>query len=915
MKRIAFAIWTRCALLLIYGACFALYALLGVVRWLVIHNPRTSVGWDQKCDLMVIGTFYTRNWCISHLTPLARASNVRRVIAIVDGPTHNIPGVTYPYPPKWLVRIIGRAFAKFLWALGIAIRIRPQLIMGYHLLPGGLTALLVARAIGARSGYQVTAGQIELIGGGAATENFFLKNLMTHSTVIEWLVCALARRFDLIVVRGRGARAYMIGRELGRVVCIVPGSIDIERLGARDADRDYDVVAVCRLVPIKQPDHMIEVISCLKKRRPDVRAIILGDGPMRDSLHRRADELGVSDNIEFRGHVENVESYLKRAKVFLLTSRSEGLSIAMAEAMAAGVVPVVADVGDLGDLVQNGKTGWLVTPGNYEQYAQRIGDLIGDPDVWATCSRAATDAAKKHNGSEQVAHRWAATIGDVCGRDDDALEAIRRRSAAVLGTSRHRMWQAIPPRVKSSMAPLIGHVPNAWVLGRRFQRVDRFVADAQWWPMERTREYQLRHLRRITQLAYDRSSYYRESFDAAGFDPRDLTSLELMAELPTIDQNTVRQSLDAMCVLSHRWMGVDAVSTGGTGGKPLKFYIGSERSANEYAYLIAGWKRAGYDLGLPLAMFRGEVVSEDRNGLRHEYDPLLKRHAYSAFHLTDDNMHLYLNHIATIGPCFLYGYPSTIAMLASFMNRAGVAMPKNINGVLAGSENVYEDQRRFIRRMFPVPFFSWYGHSEKLVMAAECEHSNDYHVWPTYGYFELLDDEGRPVTSPGQRGEIVGTGFINNVVPFIRYRTGDFATLVGDRCDSCGREHPIIREVRGHRTQELLVASDGTLISWTALNMHDATFDNVRQFQFRQTAPGSATLLVVPGKGFEQSDVHEIQRNLGAKMAGRIDFDVETRDSIPLSPGGKSVYVDQRIVDETRGPAVRNELCDSVPHT
>ena len=53
-----------------------------------------------------------------------------------------------------------------------------------------------------------------------------------------------------------------------------------------------------------------------------------------------------------------------------------------------------------------------------------------------------------------------------------------------------------------------------------------------------------------------------------------------------------------------------------------------------------------------------------------------------------------------------------------------------------------------IEEVFGVRMFSCYGHSEKLVLAAECEHSTDCHVWPTYGFFELIDEQGEVITTP-----------------------------------------------------------------------------------------------------------------------------------------------------------------------
>jgi phenylacetate-CoA ligase len=469
--------------------------------------------------------------------------------------------------------------------------------------------------------------------------------------------------------------------------------------------------------------------------------------------------------------------------------------------------------------------------------------------------------------------------------------------------SRKNLWENMPLSIRSGLGFLLRPAPPGLVLGKRFRTCLRFARETEKWSADRARAYQLRELRRVCSLAYEASDYYRRTLGKVGFEPGDLNSTDVLTALPLIDKQTVGEHLREMCVVPPYGQGVDCISTGGSSGRPLKFYIGSERSAVEYAYLVAGWERAGYRTQIPQAVLRGEVVKPDRTGLRHHYDAILRRHYYSNFHMTDENMRRYLEHMAGIGPCYLHVYPSSIYTLACFMKRAGTKMPENIRGLLVGSEIVYPQQREVVSDVFPVPYFSWYGHSEKLVLAAECEHSPHYHVWPTYGYFELLDEEDRPVTTPGQRGEIVGTGFINRVVPFIRYRTGDYATYGGDKCDACGREQTIITDVRGHRTQEHLVAEDGSLIGWTALNMHDDTFDRVRQFQFVQIEPGRATLNVVPAEGFGQRDMEAIRRNLGRKLDERLAFDIELCESIRLTPGGKSIYVDQRIemLDACRG--------------
>lgn len=461
--------------------------------------------------------------------------------------------------------------------------------------------------------------------------------------------------------------------------------------------------------------------------------------------------------------------------------------------------------------------------------------------------------------------------------------------------SRKNLWENAPRPVRRVVGGVLGMLPPSWLLGREFRRHLAFVQKAQWWSRAEAEAYQLQQIRRIVSLAYERSPAWRNRFDDAGFAPGDLKSLDDMASLPLIDKLTIINDGPAMCTRPPDSGGVDYVTTGGTSGRQLRFFINANRSAAEYAHLLSSWMRAGYDPTIAQAVLRGKVIDADARGLRHSYDPILRRHSYGNFHLNDENMDRYLRHMRGIGPFYLHAYPSALAVLARFVRRTGAEVPPNLRGLLAGSENVYPAERRRVEEAFGVRYYSWYGHSEKLVLAAECEHSPDYHVWPTYGYFELVDERGRVVTEPGRSGEIVGTGFINSVMPMIRYRTGDYATYVGDNCEDCGRAHPIIREVHGHREREFLVAADGAAVSWTAINVHDDTFDRLHSYQFRQDQPGRAVLRIVPSPNFGPADMQRMQRNLELRLSGRIAFEIQIVERIEQTISGKSNYVDQRI--------------------
>jgi phenylacetate-CoA ligase len=443
-------------------------------------------------------------------------------------------------------------------------------------------------------------------------------------------------------------------------------------------------------------------------------------------------------------------------------------------------------------------------------------------------------------------------------------------------------------------------IPKYYLLGRSFRENYNFVRDAQRWPKERVREYQLNKLREILKLAYEKTKFYRQAFDSIGFHPGDFQSPDDICRLPTIDRQTVIDNLSDMCTKSINSKDVDFGSTGGTSGTPLHFYMNANRSSIEYAYLTTSWERAGYKLGMPMAVIRGRIVRPDRNGFYHEYDPILRHHYYSNFHMTNENMKLYLKHIRSIGPCILHAYPSSAQAFAKFMIGTGEQVPQNVKGVLLESENVYPDQVSDIETAFGARTFSSYGHSEKCVLAAQCEHTRDYHVWPTYGYFELLDAQGAPVKTAGQEGEIVGTGFINTVTPFIRYRTGDYATYLGEHCKECGRQHTLITNIKGRWPQGWLIASDGSIVSMTALNVHDDTFNKVRVYQFQQSVPGKATLCIVPIVPLDENEKRRIITNMNKRLQGQVILDLEIRTEPIKTSRGKQPRVIQKCKSFTK---------------
>ena len=398
-------------LISVYGMTY----LIALIGRLIPHRRWKPVG-----RIMVTGTFHNPNWYLSHITPLAR-SGVKEVILIVDEPQIPIEKVSFVCPPKWIAVLLTRAGAKAVWMFLAGLRYKPDLYMGYHLAPGACSALIAGKILGRPSCYQMTGGPVEIIGGGIDAIESVGGALGRPSKLIEAMAVKVARQFDLIVVRGNKAKEFFAGKNIKETVTVITGSVN-GSLQQIQNKRDIHLIFVGRLSPIKQVNQFIEIVAAVARIIPDIRAVLVGDGPLLTDMKKHTTELGLDNNIEFLGKKKDIEGILAKSKIFILTSKSEGLSIAMAEAMTIGVVPVVADVGELGELVINGVNGFLIEKNNIDEYTNRVVSLLQNDDLWTQYSCNATEAAGKHCSLEVVTKKWQHNLRNVVSQASGNFE-------------------------------------------------------------------------------------------------------------------------------------------------------------------------------------------------------------------------------------------------------------------------------------------------------------------------------------------------------------------------------------------------------------------------------------------------------------------------------------------------------------
>jgi glycosyltransferase involved in cell wall biosynthesis len=373
------------------------------------RRPRAQTG--RPVRALVTMTTHSDAWARAHLQPLAAARACGGVIAVTARPLGPIAGVEWRCPPRALIRTIGEVPARLLLFLWTAVAERPDLLAGFHLQMNGLAATWAARLIGARSAYFCVGGPREVIDGGVWSENRVFARLPAPDPAIERQLLDAVRATDVVIGMGTQTVKYFEAHGLEGRCHVVAGGIDQARFHPPAAARDLDVVFVGRLVPIKRVDLLLSAVRQIAGAVPELRVAIVGDGPLRSSLETLAAEFGIAGVVTFAGQQDDVSRWLQRAKIFMLTSESEGLSLSLMEAMSCGVAPVVADVGDLGDLV-GGECGYLVSARTPEAFASPAIALLKDPDRLERVRRAAISRAAAYSAAATRA-RWEGILSDL----------------------------------------------------------------------------------------------------------------------------------------------------------------------------------------------------------------------------------------------------------------------------------------------------------------------------------------------------------------------------------------------------------------------------------------------------------------------------------------------------------------------
>jgi glycosyltransferase involved in cell wall biosynthesis len=231
------------------------------------------------------------------------------------------------------------------------------------------------------------------------------------------------------IVPASKARLVLNGIHTDCPQCSDPSQRAAARQQLQVGAEDFVYGCVGRLVPLKDHATAIRAFAEMFAQQPHSRLALLGDGPLRAELETLAAQLGVSSAMRFLGQRNDVRALLPGLDAFVMPSLTEGHSIALLEAMAAGSAVLATGVGGNPEIVEDGESGLLVAPGNPSALTAAMRRLMDDRLLAARLSVTARAWAEQHVSVRAMADAYEAIYAEALGLQPAQLRATQPRAA------------------------------------------------------------------------------------------------------------------------------------------------------------------------------------------------------------------------------------------------------------------------------------------------------------------------------------------------------------------------------------------------------------------------------------------------------------------------------------------------------
>ncbi len=233
----------------------------------------------------------------------------------------------------------------------------------------------------------------------------------------DWTFAAFTRWIDWVVSDSEeGVQSSLREGVPAERIRWIPNGIDVTRFSQAGPLGNGPAVLVADLIPEDDIPNLLEAVVQVVAREPSFQLQIVGDGPCLPEARQTIEQRGLGEQVQLLGARHDVPELLRNASLFVLPSRTEGMSLAILEAMASGLPVVATRVGGNVEVVEDGQTGWLVPASDPVQLAEAILQVWGDRDLAQRFGEAGRERAHRHFEATHMVRQYEAMYLEVLAK-------------------------------------------------------------------------------------------------------------------------------------------------------------------------------------------------------------------------------------------------------------------------------------------------------------------------------------------------------------------------------------------------------------------------------------------------------------------------------------------------------------------
>jgi phenylacetate-CoA ligase len=453
------------------------------------------------------------------------------------------------------------------------------------------------------------------------------------------------------------------------------------------------------------------------------------------------------------------------------------------------------------------------------------------------------------------------------GLDSLDLEAVYRR---------------LPIPLQHVSCSLVGWRTERTRYGHAFQRILEEAVARTYWSSEQLEALRDRRLVAHIEHAVHTRPFYRDRFRDAGLVPTEIRSMTDLALLPVLTKAEAQEHIAELSAVTPT-RETQMVHTSGTTGGALRFGVTMTAIREQWAiwWRYRSWH--GIRKGTWCALFAGRSIVPAAQTEPPFWRVNLsgRQLLFSGYHMSPQNLSAYVRELRRRRPPWLHGYPSLLAVVATYLLESGADLGYDVRWVTTGAENLLPQQAAVIERALGVRPIQHYGLAEGVANISQCE-LGSLHVDEDFAAVEFI-----PVGQDSLH-QIVGTNFTNPATPLLRYNTQDVAVLRDGASCECGRAGRIVERVDG-RLEDYVLLGNGVRIGRMDHIFKDMV--NIREAQIHQTRRGEITIRVVRGEAYRSDDEQALLRETVKRVGTETKITIEYLDALPRSPTGKLRFV------------------------